>query len=262
MSEGKLEVLCNMCGKQNIQFLRCSKCKSVYYCNKKCQKGNWALHKRVCNILSVPQNQDELPFRFVNPRPDRFVSKHGNDTTGITKLSFELKTFVESHLKCDIKNIVMSSKDMSLPVGSHGQCYQNVESIKSLFGGTAVYGWQFFENEFLIEAEAHALWAPPSEYVRKKIVCPKAIRESDERPRTETKEPISTTGIPCESHVENQLESLPQIFINVTPCNPECNRIMTTLFLPDEYVKSRIFADRGDQIVIVNNVIFWKDNTN
>ena len=37
-------------------LLRCSKCKSVYYCTKECQKDHWKIHKAECNsppVISV-----------------------------------------------------------------------------------------------------------------------------------------------------------------------------------------------------------------
>ena len=34
------------CGKNGVQ--RCSRCKSVKYCSKECQKRHWKFHKKVC----------------------------------------------------------------------------------------------------------------------------------------------------------------------------------------------------------------------
>jgi zinc finger MYND domain-containing protein 10 len=38
---------CGKCQKQ--AFKRCSKCKSVWYCSKECQVGDWPNHKSACN---------------------------------------------------------------------------------------------------------------------------------------------------------------------------------------------------------------------
>jgi hypothetical protein len=43
---------CGTCGRweevDETRFLRCSKCKSKYYCSKECQKKNWKEHKGLC----------------------------------------------------------------------------------------------------------------------------------------------------------------------------------------------------------------------
>lgn len=39
---------CNSCGISKPHMNRCSRCKSVYYCSKKCQVDNWSYHKKLC----------------------------------------------------------------------------------------------------------------------------------------------------------------------------------------------------------------------
>lgn len=47
---------CTTCGKESTDDLdRCSKCKTVYYCGRKCQKIDWKEHKRECTT----SNQSE-----------------------------------------------------------------------------------------------------------------------------------------------------------------------------------------------------------
>ena len=49
--EGLLEGFkCNKCQKQ--AFKRCSKCKSVWYCSRECQVGDWPQHKEKCKKLA------------------------------------------------------------------------------------------------------------------------------------------------------------------------------------------------------------------
>jgi len=44
--------MCSMPGCVVTQdLLKCSGCKSVYYCSRKCQKNNWRQHKTICQSL-------------------------------------------------------------------------------------------------------------------------------------------------------------------------------------------------------------------
>ncbi|KAF1359217.1 hypothetical protein EJ07DRAFT_41859, partial [Lizonia empirigonia] len=45
---------CSTCSGQPAK-LRCSRCKSAYYCDKACQKSSWKAHRTVCEPVS--QNQ-------------------------------------------------------------------------------------------------------------------------------------------------------------------------------------------------------------
>lgn len=44
---------CNQCGNDNTitaaKMKSCSACKLVFYCNQKCQRKHWKLHKKKCN---------------------------------------------------------------------------------------------------------------------------------------------------------------------------------------------------------------------
>ena len=43
---------CNFCGNSNGKLFKCTRCKTVHYCGRPCQKGDWKLHKLVCNASS------------------------------------------------------------------------------------------------------------------------------------------------------------------------------------------------------------------
>ena len=38
---------CSNCTKLDSNY-KCSKCKKVFYCSKKCQKEDWKSHKKIC----------------------------------------------------------------------------------------------------------------------------------------------------------------------------------------------------------------------
>ena len=42
------EQYCGSCGQKGLDPQRCARCKSVWYCNVKCQKKDWKMHKSVC----------------------------------------------------------------------------------------------------------------------------------------------------------------------------------------------------------------------
>ena len=42
------ESTCQECGKTRPEMKKCSKCKSVSYCNRECQRQNWKIHKLEC----------------------------------------------------------------------------------------------------------------------------------------------------------------------------------------------------------------------
>ena len=46
---------CDACGKESdIKLQRCGGCKSVYYCDAKCQQRHWnAGHKNECKVMKV-----------------------------------------------------------------------------------------------------------------------------------------------------------------------------------------------------------------
>ncbi len=49
VSSSKQKSTCEKCGKRSfIKLKLCTRCRKVRYCDKKCQKGHWKEHKKVC----------------------------------------------------------------------------------------------------------------------------------------------------------------------------------------------------------------------
>lgn len=47
LSDPSIMGKCGYCGSDQAQ-VKCAKCKSVFYCDKNCQKKDWKLHKKDC----------------------------------------------------------------------------------------------------------------------------------------------------------------------------------------------------------------------
>ena len=48
--------VCSSCGKKGPDLLKCSVCKSVWYCNVQCQKKDWKSHKQCCGKSGEAEN--------------------------------------------------------------------------------------------------------------------------------------------------------------------------------------------------------------
>lgn len=52
---------CSYCGEQELDLLRCSQCKSEFYCSKICQKQHWKKgHKESCKAMSGQGKQSKI----------------------------------------------------------------------------------------------------------------------------------------------------------------------------------------------------------
>ena len=61
---------CGFCGAEKENLSKCSRCKSVFYCSKECQKSHWKAHKANCKLApKVPVANEKLPIKF--PQPTR-----------------------------------------------------------------------------------------------------------------------------------------------------------------------------------------------
>ena len=77
---------CKSCfGKKKYRdkYLRCGKCKYVYYCSKNCQKNDWKNHKKVCKELTnniVENNKkNRNQIRLDVLKKDEWIKNHIND---------------------------------------------------------------------------------------------------------------------------------------------------------------------------------------
>jgi len=64
LSKDLNDLNCNVCGRKN--YFKCSKCKSVYYCSKECQKIDWKCHKKSCELVNEEycMKKDKKDFVF------------------------------------------------------------------------------------------------------------------------------------------------------------------------------------------------------
>ena len=53
---------CANCNKSCTGKKRCSNCKSIVYCSRKCQETYWPLHKTQCNLIA--KQKFELHFKW------------------------------------------------------------------------------------------------------------------------------------------------------------------------------------------------------
>jgi hypothetical protein len=89
---------CLECDKRYVK-LRCSKCKSVYFCNEKCQKKAWDIHKKHCGrdlfsiCCSCGSNIDQnTAIKCIGECPVKFCSEECK------------QKIIEPHLDIDCKN--------------------------------------------------------------------------------------------------------------------------------------------------------------
>lgn len=52
MSTTELAQVCAKCNNTEGELKKCTKCKSVLYCNRKCQRAHWKEHKKQCSRLA------------------------------------------------------------------------------------------------------------------------------------------------------------------------------------------------------------------
>ena len=59
--DGKLAKTCLACGKGDGKLMRCSRCRSVFFCSRQCQTAAWPAHKQMCIATSTPPTPPPAP---------------------------------------------------------------------------------------------------------------------------------------------------------------------------------------------------------
>ncbi|GJD11653.1 hypothetical protein Gasu2_57770 [Galdieria sulphuraria] len=61
LSSSSSEVFCTFCGAQQLLYTyRCSQCKIAHYCNEKCQKNDWPVHKQECQSSTMRERENDI----------------------------------------------------------------------------------------------------------------------------------------------------------------------------------------------------------
>ncbi len=146
---------CQYCGTTK-KLQRCSGCKKTTYCSADCQKTDWPQHKPICknNFVDIPNIEEHITF--LNHTVERKMATHGQGTVPVTRDTKKVKAFIKE-IGCDPKSARLMYVDPGLPVGDYGRCWHNSKLCADRYGGTVVFGWSIFENEFLFEAEMHCV---------------------------------------------------------------------------------------------------------
>lgn len=87
--------ICDYCKIESTKLFRCSKCRSVYYCSRKCQKKHWKVsHRLTCSIspdrneTSPPSAAEELINRKNNEKEKEMMLAWQDTMEELSKVSF------------------------------------------------------------------------------------------------------------------------------------------------------------------------------
>jgi hypothetical protein len=138
----------------------------IYYCGVECQKKDWKrVHSKHCMTAEQFKvvDQSSLPFTFLNPRTNRSITEHGNQSQPVANVTPDILKMADlMHL--DRKNVQLMMVDPDIVDEMvYGRCFGNVDILIQNCSGKAIFGWMLFENEFMVEAEAHCAWQPEDE---------------------------------------------------------------------------------------------------
>lgn len=71
---------CQYCFKNYDKLLKCSSCRVVHYCSKKCQKSDWVVHKMYCNSCKEGSKEDKKKHRELYNTVLEYYTLHHHDS--------------------------------------------------------------------------------------------------------------------------------------------------------------------------------------
>lgn len=131
---------CFNCERESTK--KCSKCKSAWYCSRRCQEADYPRHKLNCGSGKQPKT----------------IETHGQGTDVVHECNEDVKKLV-TKMKLDPEDcsITMPVKELQ---GEYNRSHINVSNVIKSNGGSPVTGWMFYENEHMVKAEARCVWRP------------------------------------------------------------------------------------------------------
>jgi len=57
---------CLYCLEEVEGLLRCSKCRTALYCNRKCQEKHWPVHRNICRDSNAEDSDEKLELKALN----------------------------------------------------------------------------------------------------------------------------------------------------------------------------------------------------
>lgn len=100
---------CSTCGQEtNKDLKKCSKCKMAQYCDKRCQRLHWPIHKKFCDKLSLEYKSQEKKLEEERRREEEEKEKSkANEVVDVEKKGNNEEKQVKE-LTSQTKNIVVS----------------------------------------------------------------------------------------------------------------------------------------------------------
>lgn len=153
---------------------RCSRCKQSTYCSRECQVADWHVHKNMCSTIALHsklpvsekvkareralEEASRARITIVNPRRDRSIPTHANDTHQTRTRTSALNALIK-RMKLRNATVYLTRVDPRYK-GTFGRCAWNVAQLVDRYGGRAVRGWTLWQGAYVVEAEAHVVWKP------------------------------------------------------------------------------------------------------
>ncbi|XP_020503081.1 N-lysine methyltransferase SMYD2-B [Labrus bergylta] len=139
---------CECCLTRKEHLARCGKCKKAFYCNVKCQKSDWAMHKLECSAITAfgenwcPSEMSRLVARILAKKK---TQKERCDSEKILLIE-EMQSHMED---VDNEKREMNEADVA---GLHRYCSKNLDlpdhkDLLTLFSQVACNGFTIEDDE-------------------------------------------------------------------------------------------------------------------